>query len=106
MAWISKINAFETISKSFADFVPDEKTLKNWTIDGKEIPAFKQRNRWGFEESLVDQWIQRTKGSLVFLNRDDYITCFKFAVEAYYSQMTRADFNRGKQRDVGEFLTN
>jgi hypothetical protein len=106
VAWISKKNAFEEISGAFGDFTPDEKTLKNWTIDGAEIPTIKQKNRWGFDDALVDEWVARTRNSLVFLDRDDYIGCFKFAVEAYYSQMTRADFNRGKQRDVGEFLTN
>lgn len=101
MAWIGKKQAFERIYGSFGSFVPDEKTLENWTVNGGEIGVIKQKNRLGFDEAGLETWIARTNESIVHLSREDYIKCFNFAVEAYYSQMTRADFNRGKTTGCG-----
>jgi hypothetical protein len=84
----------------------DAKIFDNWIKQGKEISFIKFKNRNGFDDDQLQEWSIRINDSLVLLGRNDYLECFAFAIEAYYSSMTRADFNRGKQRDVGEFLTN
>jgi hypothetical protein len=106
MPWIKKTDAFESIRTEFPNAGLDDKVLENWIKSGEEIAFVKQGNRNGFTDTDLDSWKRRIGGSSISLNREDYKKCFVFAVEAYYSTMTRADFNRGKQRDVGEFLTN
>jgi len=97
---------FEQVIKTFPDYQLDEKTLKNWAQSGKEINLMKSGSRIVINQDDLTVWKNRIENSFIFCNREDYKKCFRFAVEAYYSTMTRADFNRGKQRDVGEFLTN
>lgn len=84
----------------------DEKILMHWAQDGRECEVLKVKNRHCFDEGVSDLWLDRLGKSLVVLTKEDYLQCFEFAVEAFYSNVTKADFNRLKQRDVGEFLTN
>ncbi len=106
MPWISKAESYSILKQNFSEANLDEKILDNWVKQGKEISFIKQGNKNGFEVTQFQDWLERIHNSLVLLDRDDYLKCFSFSIEAYYSQMTRADFNRGKQRDVGEFITN
>ncbi len=106
MAWICKKDAYQRLEARFPDLYLNEKILNNWAKSGKEIAIIKNGNRIGFEDYDLENWECRIANCKVSLNYEDYLLCFKFAVEAYYGLMTRADFNRGKQRDVGEFITN
>jgi hypothetical protein len=106
MGWISKADAYQLIIETFCSAKLDKKTLDNWITLGKEMQVIKNKNKIGFDQDTLNNWIHRIQESIVYLDDDSYKKCFTFAVEAYYSSMTRADFNRGKQRDVGEFLTN
>jgi hypothetical protein len=106
MAKILKAAAVAEIQRQFPENCLDDKILMHWAKDGRECEIFKEKNRICFDSELFDKWLARLAGSLVVLDRDDYVKCFEFAVEAFYSSVTKADFNRSKQRDVGEFLTN
>lgn len=97
--------AIEIVSSKFPLLSLNEKTIMNWAKLGRECEPFKEKGRIYFDEENLNQWCERIALSFLTLNKDDYMRCFEFAVEAYYI-MTRSDFNRAKQRDVGEFLTN
>lgn len=106
MAWIKRSDALVIVQRRFPQYGIDEKALENWTRSGGECPPTKQGPRLGYDEVAFAAWLDRLAPSLVTLNRDDYNLCLNFAIEAYYGDITHADFNRAKQRDVGEFLTN
>ena len=106
MTWIPRAEALKEADNRFPQLKITEKIFRNWTEQGRECPPIKQRGRIGFDSDLFSAWFGRVESSLVALDKDDYIKCFEFAVEAYYNPITKADFNRVKQRDVGEFLTN
>lgn len=106
MAWIRRDDALKLVQVRLPDFGVTEKVLENWTRSGRECPAVKQGARLGYDGDQFEQWLKRITPCLVQLSQADYLKCLNFAIEAYYGQMTRADFNRVKQRDVGEFLTN
>ncbi|MCU0849525.1 MAG: hypothetical protein MUD12_16705 [Spirochaetes bacterium] len=106
MAWIKRNDVFEGIIKKFPGYNIDEKILKNWAEKGSEIEVVREKNRIGFHEEDIVKWIERLSCSFIKLDSDDYKKCFIFAVESYYNSITKSDFNRAKQRDVGEFLTN
>lgn len=106
MAWITRAEALKEAERQLPQLCITEKILMNWTDEGRECPSIKQRGRIGFDSDLFLKWFGRIEASLVALDKEDYIKCFEFAVEAYYNPITKADFNRVKQRDVGEFLTN
>lgn len=106
MSWIKREEAFKYISQQLPDYNLDDKILDNWAKKGGEIKLIKEKNRIGFKSEDIESWVVRLKSSLITLGREDYLKCFTFAVESYYNPITKADFNRAKQRDVGEFLTN
>lgn len=106
MSWVPKSEALALAQARFAGLELTEKTFLNWAKAGGECPPVKQGNRIGFDAESLDAWLSRLEAGLVTLDQEDYKRCFEFAVEAYYSPMTKADFSRAKQRDVGEFLTN
>lgn len=104
--WLKKDDAFSFITNKLHKFDLDIKTLENWASSGQEIQTIKVKNRNGFLFDEIQNWVERLSTSIVTLNRDDYIKCFDFAVKSYYNPITKSDFNRAKQRDVGEFITN
>lgn len=106
MSWISKADALDEARKRFPHLALDEKILLNWAKEGGECPPAKKGTRIGFNPAALHEWVHRIESSLVELNDDEYLQCLDFAIEAYYARITKADFGRVKQRDVGEFLTN
>jgi len=106
MDWIKRDDAFKYVIEKIPEYNLDAKVLENWAIKGKELEVVREKNRIGFKESNLYGWIHRLKTSIVTLGREDYKLCFVFAVKSYYNPITKSDFNRAKQRDVGEFLTN
>lgn len=106
MEWIPWQEAYKRIIKTFPGYNLNQKILNNWARKGLEIPVIKKSNRVGFSLEDIEKWQKRLKASFVMLEQTDYIQCFLFAVESYYNPITKADFNRTKQRDAAEFLTN
>lgn len=102
--WIKWQEAYDIFMAQFPE-IPDAKTIENWF--GAEMVASKSGNRKGYEKDDVVKWIESLKGCLVSLDIKNYKSCLDFAVESYYKDgFTKSDFMRGKQRDLGEFLTN
>lgn len=106
MTWIKKRTAFDLIQAELSGFSIDDKVLENWLEKSGEVKLIRLNGRKGFDNQDVDKFIVKIKKSTVYLDINDYLECFEFAVRAYYNGMTRSDFNRGKQRDLGEYLTN
>lgn len=106
MAWIKKLDALAEAQRQLPDLGMNEKVLMNWTEEGAECTPTKVSGRIGFDADQFEKWLARCKTSIVALDKNDYIQCLEFAIVAYYNPITKADFNRVKQRDVGEFLTN
>lgn len=106
MTWIPRAQALAVARERFPALGMDEKMLLNWTALGNECTPQRVKNRIGYDSDQLGTWFSRVAGGLVTLSRQDYLDCFQFAVKAYYHGITKADFNRGKQRDLGEFLTN
>src|SRR5688572_6588217 len=105
MAWIPKRQFIEATKTAFPELELADKTIENWAMDGRECQVIRQGRRIGFEGESIQRWHERIRQSIVTLDDEDYLRCFRFGAHAYYS-LTRSDFNRTKQRDGGEFLTN
>lgn len=106
MGWKWKKDVIELMAGAFPELKLDEKTVLSWAREGRECRIEKKGPRLGFEDQSISAWKDRIEKSRVLLDRDDYLKCFKFGVLSYYHNVTKSDFNRSKQRDVGEFLTN
>lgn len=106
MSWISKAEALDEARKRFPHLAFNEKILLNWAKEGEECPPAKKGTRIGFDSAALHEWFHRIESGLVELDDNDYSKCLEFAIEAYYARITKADFSRIKQRDVGEFLSN
>jgi hypothetical protein len=110
MSWLARKTAFDIAAQRFPELSHDregfDKALENWTSVGKECPIIKQRSRIGFDDVEYEKWLTRIKESLITLDKQDYLKCFNFAVEAYYVGPTRSDFRRGETRDAGKVLHN
>lgn len=105
MSWLSESDTINKIL-SCISFPIDEKALINWIRKGREIALVKKGNRRGYDDLDILQWVERLKSSIILLDRSDYVKCLNFAVEGYYRKITKSDFNRAKQREFGEFITN
>jgi len=104
--YISKKEVVQQVIARFPDLMLDEKTVINWAQKGNECELIKHaNNRIYFDKEKLDAWYKRIENSSVILNKEDYIKCLSFAVEAFYT-MTASHFNRSTQRDAGEVLTN
>ena len=105
MPWISRRQVIEATATRFPVLNIDDKTFDNWIKRGGECPVIKNGARYGIDDQFMEAWHRRIEQGIVTLDREDYLQCFRFAVKAFY-QLTRSDFNRGEQRDVGKVLTN
>ncbi|CAN5122225.1 hypothetical protein BH09BAC3_BH09BAC3_29910 [soil metagenome] len=102
--WIKWQEAYDIFMAQFPE-ITDAKTIENWFW--AEMVPEKVGTRNGYQKEEVESWIARIKTGIVALTLDDYKTCLKFAIESFYMEgFTKSDFMRGKQRDMGEFLTN
>lgn len=106
MGWLKQADVYARVSEALSGFSVDVDTAEKWIKGSGEFSQIKKGIRIGFEIDQVEKWIEGVGQNCVLLDSEDYKNCFEFAVEAYYHKMTKSDFNRGKRRDVGEFLTN
>ena len=62
-----------------------KKEFENYFKSSKEIPAFKEGNRWKFKKSDLDSWNNLKKQRIVNLSIAEYEKCFEFAIKMSYS---------------------
>ncbi len=62
-----------------------KKEFENYFKSSKEIPAFKQGNRWKFKKSDLKNWKNLKKERIVNLSLVEYEKCFEFAIKMAYS---------------------
>jgi len=106
LIWIPLKTAFNRMIETFPECELNEKILKNWAKQGNEIKIEKRGRSYGILEDEFVNWENRVRNSIIRLSWEDYKKCLLFAVNAFYRPVTKSDFNRMKQRDVGEFITN
>ena len=101
MTWIARKSALALLRARFPDIDFTEKLLENWTRGGGECREVRNSTRIGYEEADLFIWLDVLADGIVRLDKADYARCFEFAVRSFYERVTKADFNRQKQRDVG-----
>ena len=75
---LTKKEAIEFLSIS-------EKEFSNYFQSGQEFLGFKERGRWKFNKSELEQWKLLRNSRIVKLNLVEYEKCFEFALKMSYS---------------------
>lgn len=74
--------------------------------NGKEFDAVKKKNKYFISKVQLDEWLKRKERTTVFLDREDLLTAFKFALRINYAGHTRSDFGSARQRSIEQAVGN
>ena len=76
-----------------------DKAFDNYFSKSKEITGEKERGRWYFEVSHLDEWKELKDSRMVNLSMTEYERCFEFAIKMVYGGLSLHGI-RGKRTEV------
>lgn len=82
------------------------KQLDNYTKIGEEIKYDLIRKRYYIRTEELDRWRELKSYRTVWLDRNDYLRCFEFAVKSFYQYLesgSTADFLGARERGIGKW---
>lgn len=80
-----------------------KKYIENYVKHGSEIPYTKISRRYAILREDIETWKIQREYRTVVVNRDDYVKCFNFAVESFYTYRSRSDFHGARERGIGKW---
>ncbi len=87
-------------SKEALDYLGiDKKEFENYFKNSEEISAFKEKNRWKFKKSDLDNWKNLKESRTIYLSMKEYEKCFEFAIKMVYGGLALHGI-RGKRTEV------
>jgi hypothetical protein len=100
--WVKRSDAYKIFAVKFPDL--EDKLMENWFW--AELDEIRQSKRIGYDDKQLEALIKKVEDGLIYLTIDDYKICINFAIESFYHSVVKSDFGGGRQRDLGQFLTN
>jgi len=80
-----------------------QKDLENYAKVGAELPITKEKRIFVIDRDDLERWKAEREYRLVTLNRNNYVQCFNFAIESFYTYKSRSDFLGSRERGLGKW---
>ncbi len=80
--------------------------LERLRKNGKEFTVIRSGRKYTIQKQDLDEWLARKERTTVYLNKEDLLRAFKFALRINYAGHTRTDFGTARQRTVEQAVSN